>query len=145
MTRVDFYVLPGDSRLDRYQLACRVTRKAHQAGLRVLIHTTSDEEAAHMDRLLWVFEEEGFLPHGRLGNCEHQHNPVLIGDGSTDQEEDQVLVNLGSDVPAFFSRFERLAECVDNDSRLRTASRERYKFYRDRGYPLHTHNITAGG
>ena len=51
MTRVDFYVLPGDSRLDRYQLACRVTRKAHQAGLRVLIHTTSDEEAAHMDRL----------------------------------------------------------------------------------------------
>lgn len=131
-----------ESTVTRYLLACRVAGKAYDAGLRALIHTTSDEEARHVDRLLWTFEEEGFLPHGRIGTCDPDRNPVLIGDGDAAEAEHQVLINLAPDVPTFFSRFERLAECIDNDAAARSAGRERYKFYRDRGYPLKTHDIT---
>ena len=54
---------------------------------------------------------------------------------------DGVMINLGLDVPEFFSRFERVLEIVDADPSARSKSRERYKFYRDRGYELATHNL----
>ena len=70
-------------------------------------------------------------------------NPILIGDASvTDPEQEfDVLINLAPAVPEFFSRFERLVECVDQDAQITARSRERYRFYRDRGYALKMHNI----
>jgi DNA polymerase-3 subunit chi len=49
-----------------------------------------------------------------------------------------VLVNLAPQVPEFFSRYERVAEVVDANAERRELSRERYRFYRDRGYKLNT-------
>ena len=142
MTQVDFYVLQDNAAGDRYRLACRIADKARRAGHRVVIHTRSAEEARHMDRLLWTFQEQSFLPHGLLGEAVPEINPVLIGDAEQAHAEHDVLVNLAMETPTFFSRFERLAECVDNDDVARSASRERYRFYRDRGYPLSLHEIT---
>jgi DNA polymerase-3 subunit chi len=142
MTQVDFYVLQKGSAGDRYRLACRIADKARTAGHRVVVHTRSAEEARHMDRLLWTFQEQSFLPHGLLGEAVPAINPVLIGDAEQAPEEHEVLINLAMETPTFFSRFERLAECVDNDDVARSASRERYRFYRDRGYPLNLHEIT---
>jgi len=110
-------------------------------GHRVVIHTRSAEEARHVDRLLWTFQEQSFVPHGLLGECESEITPILIGDAEQAHDEHDVLINLAMEVPTFFSRFSRLAECVDNDDVARTASRERYRFYRDRGYPLSLHEI----
>lgn len=94
-----------------------------------------------MDRLLWTFNEQSFAPHALLGKGEPELNPIQIGDASTATGEHDVLINLATDVPTFFSRFQRLAECVDNEEVIRNASRERYRFYRDRGYPLELHEI----
>ena len=44
-------------------------------------------------------------------------------------------------VPEFFSRFERVAELVENDEQQRHHGRERFRFYKERGYPLQTHNV----
>ncbi len=52
-----------------------------------------------------------------------------------------MLINLAADVPDFFSRYERVAEVVDGNSARREQSRERYRFYRDRGYKLNTHQV----
>ena len=52
-----------------------------------------------------------------------------------------VLINLAADVPEFFSRYERVAEVVDANALRREQSRERYRFYRDRGYKLDTHQV----
>lgn len=141
MTQVDFYILKERAAGDRYQLACRIAEKAGNAGRRVVIHTASAQEARRMDGLLWTFREQSFVPHGLLGEADAQLNPILIGDAAQAHEEHDVLINLAMEVPTFFSRFERLAECVDNDEVARTASRDRYRFYRDRGYPLAVHEI----
>ncbi len=141
MTRVDFYVLAEGGRGNRHVLACRVADKARRAGHRVVIHAPSPEEARHMDRLLWTFQEQSFVPHGLLGEADPACNPILIGDAAQATEEHDVLINLAREVPTFFSRFQRLAECVDNEQAVREASRQRYRFYRDRGYPLQMHEI----
>ncbi|MGB5742206.1 MAG: DNA polymerase III subunit chi [Sedimenticolaceae bacterium] len=142
MTQVDFYVLTPHTGGDRYQLACRIAEKARQAGHRVLIHTPIEAEAKHLDGLLWTLWEQSFIPHGLLGQADPQVNPILIGDGAGDMEQHHVLINLAAEVPMFFSRFERLIECVDHDSAVKSASRERFRFYRDHGYPLNMHNIS---
>jgi DNA polymerase-3 subunit chi len=141
MTRIDFYSLDADSGGDRFLLVCRLVERIRATDARVLIHCPDAGQAQHLDRLLWTFREDSFLPHGRLGQTDPELTPVLIsGDGSPDSE-DQVLINLSSEVPEFFGRFERLCEPIDQDPAARLAGRERFRYYRDRGYPLQHHQI----
>ena len=52
-----------------------------------------------------------------------------------------VLVNLAPVPPPFFSRFERLAEIAPRDEAGAAAARDRFRFYRERGYDMRTHNL----
>jgi len=54
---------------------------------------------------------------------------------------EQILVNLCAESPAAFSRFERLIEIVSLEEADRDRARERYRFYKDRGYEIRTHNL----
>jgi DNA polymerase-3 subunit chi len=69
--------------------------------------------------------------------------PVVIARGDGDLPHDEVLVNLGRESPPSFARFERLVEIVTRDEDDKRAARERYRFYRDRGYPIQTHTLGA--
>ena len=141
MTQVDFYILAEQSSGDRYTMACRLAGKAWQQGHRVYLHTNSDAESQHLDRLLWTFRQDSFIPHGLAAGADPQLNPVLIGHQGEAGEEHDVLLNLAAEVPQFFSRFQRVAEFIDHDAEIKQGGRNRYSFYRDRGYPLNTHTI----
>jgi DNA polymerase-3 subunit chi len=67
--------------------------------------------------------------------------PVLISRDPPGAESDQMLINLGAEVPSFFGRFERVAE-IFVQPQVETG-RQRYKYYRDRGYPLFHHDMEA--
>ena len=54
---------------------------------------------------------------------------------------DEVLLNLRPEWPPFFSRFQRLIEIVSFDDGDRATARERFRFYRDRGYEIRTHDL----
>jgi DNA polymerase III subunit chi len=144
VTQVDFYILEADSDDARLMLACKVVDKATQLDHHVYIHSTSDEEARKLDELLWTFSQNSFIPHRvvRETQAEPPREPVLIGlNHEPAQGRWNVLVNLAPDVPEFFSRYERVAEVVDGNAERRERSRERYRFYRDRGYKLNTHQV----
>jgi DNA polymerase-3 subunit chi len=141
MTRIDFYLLDAKAHGDRFQLCCRIAEKARRAGQRVLIHTPLEAEVTHINGLLWTYWEQGFVPHGLLGRDDPALNPIMIGDGSKDEAEHGVLINLEAGVPLFFSRFERLIECLDHDEAVKAAGRERFRYYREHGYPLETHTV----
>lgn len=141
MTRVDFYVLDEQARGDKFLLACKLAEKAVGQGRRIYIHTAGAEPSRRLDDLLWTFNEESFIPHG-LAEDEagaDEDTPVHIGHGQVPDNHEDVLINLADEVPLFFSRFQRVAEVIDRQGR--EAGRERFRFYRDRGYELNTHNI----
>jgi DNA polymerase-3 subunit chi len=141
VTRIDFYVLDDGARDDRFRLACRIAEKAWLSGHRVLVHAASMEDARRMDGLLWTFRDRSFVPHGLLGEAEAAVTPVLVGCGNDAGDEHEILINLADGVPHFFSGFERVIEPVDANPDARTASRERYRFYRDRGYEITDHRL----
>lgn len=152
MTRIDFYVLPDSTPSSRSLLACRLADKAYKLGHHIYIHTESREQAMQMDDLLWTFSQGSFLPHARVEDQGNPAPPILIGHGDepalappapSPQASADVLINLASEVPLFFSRFERVAEIVDQGDAQKQAGRERYRFYRDRGYALQSHNVAT--
>lgn len=140
MPRVDFYLLsePGD--VARWRYACRLAEKAADLGHRVLIRTASGGESAKLDELLWTFSEKVFLPHEVTAAPSHPLVKVVINDQPSQVPVD-VLINVSSlplqDVPTV----ERIAEVVDADEGAKRAARERYRFYRERGCALETHNL----
>lgn len=142
MTRIDFYVLKPETPGDRFGFTCRLVERIRAADdYRILIHCPDQQQARRLDRLLWTYRDESFLPHGLVGETDPALTPVLISADGQPEQEDQVLINLGLEVPEFFSRFERLCEPLDHDPAVRDAGRRRYGYYRDCGYPLHHHAL----
>jgi DNA polymerase-3 subunit chi len=144
VTRIDFYILEHASHEARLTLACRLAAKAVQQDLEVLINAATDADGRRLDELLWTFAQGSFLPHRRIGDeaVADEGEPVLIGcDAEPESCRFELLINLAPAIPEFFSRFQRVAELIPGDPENKAAGRERFRYYRDRGYELHTHNV----
>jgi len=139
MTQIDFYTRSGD----RLHTACRLAAKARSHGLRVTFYCPERETATRLDRLLWTVPATGFLPHCTPDDRLATVTPVLIDSTGDTHLHDEMLINLHSEWPTFFSRYQRLAEIVCGDDADRAQARERYKFYRDRGYAIRTHDLSG--
>ncbi len=70
-----------------------------------------------------------------------QKKSVHIQQQSLASMQTDVLINLTDEVLANFSCFERLVECLCLDDDVRELGRERYRYYAERGYPIHMHEI----
>lgn len=142
MTRVDFYLLPH---ADKTLFACRLADKAYQNGHAVYVLAPDAAVAQHLDALLWTFSQGSFVPHElHLNHGEAKPTPpcpVLIGHDEPPADHHDILISLWHEVPPFFSRFARLLELVAGDEAEKQRSRERFRFYRDRGYALETHTL----
>jgi len=143
MTRIDFYVLPDAGAADRERFACRLADIAYRRGQRVYIHAQSQDQARTLDKLLWTFQAGSFVPHDLHPSDKVEDIPVLIGHDEVPDSGHEVLINLDAAVPNFFSRFDRMAEVVNQDPTVKDAGRQRFRFYRDRGYALQTHTMTT--
>jgi DNA polymerase III subunit chi len=143
MTRVTFYLLASTEDRVRQRFACRLARKALGGGQRVHIHTPDAEATRELDRLLWTFEDTAFLPHGT--NVHDPDSPITLHETAMPGDRCDVLINLAPGVPEHFGRFERIADLVGGDEVSRVQGRERYRFFKERGYPLEHHDIGATG
>jgi DNA polymerase-3 subunit chi len=143
LTRIDFYVLPDAAAAGRERLACRLADIAFRRGQRVYVYARSKDQATSLDSLLWTFQAGSFVPHALHTPDIAGDAPVQIGYDGVPDSGHEVLINLAEAVPNFFSRFERVAEVVNQDETVRHAGRQRFRFYRDRGYALETHTLTA--
>ena len=141
MTQVDFYVHVEH----RLQSLCVLAAKALARNIRVMVLTPSAQVTEEVDRFLWTQPAIGFLPHCRASHRLAPVTPVIVDHLAEPVVHEQLLVNLNPDCPPVFSRFERVIEIVGRDETDREQARERYRFYRDRGYQIRTHDMSAAG
>jgi DNA polymerase-3 subunit chi len=140
MTQIDFYTHVGN----KLQVACKLAAKAHAQGLRVAVLCPDAAAAQNFDRMLWSASPLAFVPHCQANHPLAPRTPVVIAheEGIT-PAHDEVLLNLRDEWPPVFSRFQRLIEIVSQDDADRLSARARFKFYRDRGYDIRTHDLSA--
>ena len=147
MAQADFYVLDKADDHSRYLTVCRLVEKAFRQGHRIHIHTGTAEQAQELDEWLWSFRPDSFIPHSLQEAPEATDAPVTLGCGSLMRELDSgseptpLLINLALEIPDFFSRFQRIAEVVVQKPDILSATRDHFRFYRDRGYNTATYNL----
>ena len=155
MTSIDFYILTSDIYIDYLNFIGKLTEKAYSKGHEIYIHTNSEKLMLKIDETLWSYRENSFLPHyhEKFQNDElktfHKQekenskikNRILVGCSGNPLEYHDILINLSDETPNFFSRFNRLSEIVIKNDIALENSRKRYKYYKDRGYPINVHNL----
>lgn len=143
MTRIDFH----SNVPERLAYVCRLVRKAYVAGNRMVVHGAHDD-LARLDGMLWSFSQLDFLPHCRLGSAKPEMvaaTPIILAETLDDVPHHDLLINLLDEPPTLFARFTRMIEVVGADPEAVQAGRQRYKHYRDHGYPLEHHDMGNGG
>lgn len=139
MTRIDFYILPSDDPAARLDFACKLSEKAWRLGNCIHLHCRDEAQREALNARLWSFKGETFLPHD-LQEAD-AGSPITLGLADGEATGD-LLINLAMNVPAFFTRFARVAEVVVEEPESRQAARENFRFYRQGGYPLQDHKLT---
>ena len=138
MTRIDFYTHVQD----KLPVAIHLIGKAWDRGLNVWVRVVNDTTATRLDQELWTHATEGFIPHCKSDHALAKETPVIIDAAAMEPCTDQVLINLHPERPEYFSRFERLIEIVSLDDQDCKQARERFVFYRDRGFEIHSHDLS---
>lgn len=138
MTQIDFYTHVDD----KLKIACQLAGKAFANGLRVIVYCADPEAAQRVDRMLWMTPALGFVPHCGPDDPLAAQTPVIVDCRGENLLHDEVLLNLRPEWPPFFSRFRRLVEIVGLDEQDRASARERFRFYRERGYEIRTHDLS---
>ena len=124
MTRIEFFFNVED----KLQKVAELSEKALMRGRRLMLFVPDERAAQALEARLWTGTPTSFLPH-----CE---TPIILDWRSDNLPHHDVLSNLQTEYPPFFSRFTRLIEIVGRDDEDRVGARGRYKFYRERGYDL---------
>jgi len=137
MTQIDFYTHAAD----KYHTACVLCAKAVERGLRVMVYTPDAATTEKMNRLLWSTPAVGFIPHCRASDGLAPVTSVIVDHNAEMLAHDDILLNLHTEQPLFFSRFHRLIEIVGTEENDAAAARKRFRFYQDRGYEIKTHDI----
>ena len=140
MTRIDFYTHVED----KLRTACALAGKACGLGMKVTVFCPDADTALRFDRLLWTTPAISFVPHCGPDDALAGETPVIVDFQGEKLLHDEVLINLRPEWPPFFSRFQRLVEIVSREDDDRAAARERFRFYRDRGYEIGTHDLGKG-
>jgi len=92
--------------------------------------------AAQLDERLWTIHPESFLAHGVAvaeadKNSEH---PILLSTVILRDNQPEVLINGGMEIPPDVSGFAHIVDFVDGwDDALKQAARERFRTYRQMG------------
>ena len=134
MTEISFYTFADD----KLAVARQLTAKAFARGMHVMLYAPDPALAQTLDTLLWTTPALSFLPHCRDTHPLASQTPVLIGENVDVMPQADVMINLHHERPAAFSRFGRLLEIVGLVADDVAQGRQRYRFYRERGYALNT-------
>ncbi len=137
MTDVRFY----HNAPDRLRVACVLTAKASGGGRRVSVFAPDGNVARHFDQMLWSFQPLAFVPHVAAGSPLAAETPVLIGTRLEALDDNDVLINLGDDLPGGFERFSLVIEVVGPTDPERQAARGRFRRYKEQGHTLSAHDL----
>jgi DNA polymerase-3 subunit chi len=135
MTRVEFIKL---SRPEKAKHLCGLAEEFFQAGHKVLITVVDDNQGVTLDRFMWTWKKDAFVPHVYdNGALDCLDEPVIIETGERNPHGATVLIMGTPCSLPFIRQFERVidfAEVYDDD--FASAARKRFASFRDAGFEV---------
>lgn len=114
----------------------RLTEKHFNRGQHVLIVVADDDIATALDRYLWTWKKDSFLPHKVINTSgESCDEAIVISTVEHNPHSADVLICVSPCSPAFFKDFNNVYDFAETyDSQLADAARDRFRLYRQHGY-----------
>jgi len=127
MAQVDSYTLTEKNTSDRVQFACKMSEKSLRLGHEIFINTDSAQEAQKIDAQSGSFRAGSFTPH-RFSDKNPADDPAVAG--LSHQGFHDLVSTPGTTVN-------------DSVNDSQQPARDRYRFYREQGRPLKSHELTG--
>ncbi len=129
-TRVHFELL---QQADRINGIANLLLRRNRLTPHVLVLCPDEVFMQQLSERLWTIHPESFLAHAIAGE-ESETNakqPILLATTINRDNQAQVLINGGLEIPTELSGFSHIVDFVDDwDEDLKQASRERFRTYR---------------
>ena len=108
---------------------CQITEKYFMAGKRILIYVKNESEARTLDRALWTWKEDSFIPHVFAGNPDlFPDDPVLLTDQPVYDPSFFVIILYDPLPPDQFEKYDNVIDFAETyDAVKLQESRSRYK------------------
>ncbi len=133
MTHVEFIKL---KKPEKARHLCELADEFFAGGLRVLIIVADDNQAITLDRFMWTWSKDSFIPHAwDNGAVDCLDDPVVIGTAERNPNGARVLIMgcpCSFDFVRQFTQVIDFAEIYDED--LAAAARVRFVRYREAGF-----------
>lgn len=139
MTRIEFFFNVED----KLKKVAELTEKAVIKQRRLMVYTADEEAVRVLGNMLWTQSPTSFLAHCTAADEMAGDTSIIIDWQADNLPHHDVLINLQSSYPPFFSRFTRLIEIVGQEEQDKVEARKRYKFYRDRGYEMRSFDASG--
>lgn len=134
MTDIRFYHLQKAT-LD--QTLPQLVGKAYAQGRRIMIKFPDKQSLNFMDKHLWTFQEESFLPHGSEKDGQAESQPIWLTLTDENPNDADVLILTHGATSDEIGNFALVCECLNGrDDEAIAAGRERWSQYKEAGHTL---------
>ena len=121
---------------------CKLVEKGFKQKIQpIYIQTKNQQQAIQLDKLLWTFKQDSFIPHTIVGNSGLDSTPVQIGWNENQFHTAAAIVNLSEEIPISYLESKKIHEIIDDDEVKRNKARERWKNYKSEGCHLGVYQI----
>jgi len=126
MTRIGFYHL---TRSTLEQALPRLLEKALGQGMRAVVRVAGEERLDLLDRALWTYGRDSFLPHGTARDGFAEKQPIWLTTGLDTPNGASLLVLVDGASAEGMEAFERAIEIFDgHDPAAVARARERWRW-----------------
>jgi len=114
----------------------RLTEKHFNHGQRILVVVANDDMATTLDRYLWTWKKDSFLPHKVMNTGgEFCDEAIVISTVEHNPNNADVLICVSPCSPVFFKDFQNVYDFAETyDAQLADAARDRFRLYRQHGF-----------
>ena len=133
--KIVFLILESDN---KKRIVCDITEKLYQSQKRVALYVSEAGVAEEFDRLLWIWKQSSFIPHLYTEQLSTSYEEQVVITTKIDHTDGYDTLLLYDPAPAeVLNQFNLVIDFAEkyNMTSL-TKSRERFKEYKDKNWPL---------
>jgi DNA polymerase III subunit chi len=133
LTEVGFYHL---TRSTVEEALSRLLEKAYAAGSRVLVRVGDSERLELLNRALWTYGKESFLPHGTRSDGFAEDQPIYLTGQVENPNGGSILALVADATAPDLAAFARCLDLFDGgDAEAVARARERWRAAQAAGHP----------
>lgn len=111
-------------------------------GANIYINASSKAEAENWGEIVFQQDAENLIPYNLIGEGPRNGTALEIGHSALKPSWNRnIVINLAQDTTIFARSQSQVIDFVPCDEKLKQASRERYKLYREAGFEMQTITI----